>query len=115
MSLSRELSEAAGRWQIVETTLSIANTAPATQLCVANPLRWGLIFGIALGASATIAVSTLASVGSGKGMQIVPNNVLPLMLSYAEWGGLVAQAWYGFGSVAGGKLTVIEILAVPGQ
>lgn len=100
----------ANKWFFVptETTNGLLPTA-VNPLCLANPMRVGLIFSAPGGNTSAVSVSInqITTIAQGIGLGV---NSLPLMLTHQDWGALVQQQWFGASGGAGQKLTVTELV-----
>lgn len=114
--LSRQLSEAGGDFSFVETTIVLPAAQTWKTLALPNSLRWGLIIGLVDANSSPVRASTRPGLAAAAANGLIISSTSPpLLLTYADFGGLVCQGW--FGSAASAILvdvTVIEILAVTG-
>lgn len=89
--LTEELSALAGQW-IVRTTYPSVPVGPTpVQIVGYDPLRWGLVISAAQSntQSAWPDPAMPPTAGLFDGL-----NLLPVMLAYRDWGGLVQAAWY---------------------
>lgn len=112
--LAEQLQLLAGQWQILEKQVTVNTAPPAVQLCIANPLRWGVIISQIFQQNVnqfTLAISAKAGFDQTGGWCISSGN-LPLMLNVRQWGGLPMGELYALSSAANTILTVQEILMV---
>lgn len=87
-------------------------TTPAnatTKLCLANPMRVGLILSAAFGANTESFVGPVSSVAQNVGVRLNQQTSF-LTLTHQEWGPLVQMDWFGFTSGTGGSISVIEVV-----
>ena len=124
--LSKELSALGPLFQIVPSTPIQQSGQATVQLCLANPLRWGVIFGPPISPSTNIVIAPTADmILAGGGFLLATGSGLGSGTAEvaAYWfrrhGPLAQSAWFGGqgnGSPPAANVTwsVVEILLVPG-
>lgn len=99
----------ANRWfqAPIETTNGLSPTV-VNPICLADPMRVGLIISVPGSNTSAISVSinpiTLISQGIG-----LPINGQPLLITHHDWGVMTQLQWFGATGGAGQKLTVTEL------
>ena len=99
----------ANRWfqSPVETTNGLQPTA-VNPLCLADPMRVGLIFAApgANTANVSISINPITVISQGLGLQ--PGQ-FPIMITHHDFGVLTQAQWFGAAGGAGQKITVTEL------
>lgn len=116
-SIASELSVLRGQWNVIETQIQLAQVANWYQLCVANPLRWAVLFSFSPVISNQNALAWVTTQHSSPlpGGMVLTNGAPNLELSYRQYGGLVQQQLFGTPGINGCIIQVFEVLAVSGS
>lgn len=77
-----------------------------TSLCLANPMRVGLVISGATGS--TVFIGPSPNITSVKGIPL-SGNFITIALNHEQWGALVQQQWFGIVGAGSAFVSVIEI------
>lgn len=115
-SISEALTALLGQFNIVESVVTPGSANTFVQLCMANPLRWGLVISAPINTSNGLPspawirtnqglAATFAGIplGQGNGWK---------EFDFRDFGALVQQAWYGAiqSAVGVGSWHIIEVI-----
>lgn len=113
-ALTEEMTQLAGAFTFLRSSVPIPVGAQAVPLCQANPLRWALIVGlsgvnVATGLTAGVTTTPSAVLGAG---QLVDSG-LAYAVDFRTFGTLACQAHFASTSQANPlTLDVLEVIAL---